>query len=160
MLWPSNYSEGLVLMTDGSNFTLPIPDNHQPYHGFSEGDGCVPHETTKLSDPIFNRSLTVDTDTAYRISDEAARIRFEDHGLETFGKTTRVYRINESDPTHASMTAERHIEFNRDQWHVASNLEASFTSDAGKIKSQVSLTVTHGDEVIFERHYHSENDRF
>ena len=87
-------------------------------------------------------------------------MRFEDHGMETFSKTTRIYRINESDPKHSSMTVERHIEFNRGAWRVASNLEASFISDADKFASQVTLTVTHDDEVIFERHYQSENKRF
>lgn len=160
MLWPSNYSEGLVLITNGSHFNLPIPDNHQPYHGFNEGDGGIPHKITKLSDPVFDRKLTVDTETSYRISDKAARTRFEDHGMETFSKTTRVYGINESDPKRSSMTAERHIEFNRGSWHVASNLEASFISDADKIASQVTLTITHDDEIIFERCYQSEDKRF
>lgn len=160
MLWPGNYSDGLVLITDGSHFKLPVPDNHQPYHGFEEGDGHSPHKTTKLSVPVFDRSLTVDTETSYRISDAAARTCFDDHGMETFSKTTRNYRINESNPKHARMTAERHIEFSRGSWHVASNLEASFVSDASKITSQVTLTVTHNEEVIFERRYHSEDKRF
>jgi hypothetical protein len=96
-------------------------------------------QDNKIKCTHFDRNLTVnaDTETSYRISDGAARKHFEDHGMETISKTTRIYRINESAPKHSSMTAKRYIKFNRGSWHVASNLEASFISDVDKIVSKL-----------------------
>lgn len=163
MLWPSNQCDRLTIDAKDSFLSLPITKSYAPYDGFKQGDGCEAFPATEISKPIFERELITSDENnliSYRISDQAPRTRFENHGMETTSNTTRVYQVDGNIPDEAMMTVNRNIGFERGTWNVSSAIDAKFTSTSEDIKSDVTLTVKHGSDIIFERRFQSHNQRY
>ena len=97
---------------------------------------------------------------AYRITDAAPPIRFDDHGIETENATTRVYHIDEDQPETAQMNIQRDIEVSRGDWRISTHVVATIVSDEDFYRSDITLTAKHNDEVVVERTFRSENRRF
>lgn len=162
LLWPSNLRDTLTLKTNNSFLTLPIDTKYEDYNEFNSGDGCEPRPISTHKDAKFERSLEVDHKTGistYSISDSAPHLCHEDHGLETTSETIRTYQINNNKPDQAIMTAHRNVGLKRGSWQISTKVEANFISTGNNIKSDVLLTVKHGNDVIFERRYKSQNKR-
>ncbi len=162
LLWPSN--QEAVLHFDSADFslTLPTPTDHQPYT-FPSGGGGEPLPKTVLEPAVFERELVRDMPSgaaAYRITDAAPRVRFDDHQIETWNGTTRVYRINEDSAETASMYIQRDIEVGRGEWRTSTNVEATIRSDATTFYTDIMLTAKHNGEVVVQRIFSSENRRF
>ena len=163
LLWPSNQAATLQLYLAASHLQLPMPIDLKSYEAFGPGDGAEPLPKQTLSEPIFERELIQDMPmgkVSYRISDTAPRIRFEDHGMETWNSTTRTYEIDEQQPERAKMTIRRDIGFSRDTWQVSTRVDAVMHSDASHYTARVSLKVLEGEVEIFSRDYLNTSPRF
>ena len=163
MMWPSNQADVLTLHTSDAALTLPTPSDFQTYTEFAEGDGCEPLPKTQLEPPLFERELIRDMPdgrAAYRITDVAPRMRFDDHKIETWNATTRVYRINEHQPDTAQMEIQRDIEVSRGEWCVTTGVEAIISSDSDWYVSDIILTAKHNDDIVVRRAFQSKSARF
>ncbi|MEM7335353.1 MAG: CocE/NonD family hydrolase C-terminal non-catalytic domain-containing protein, partial [Chloroflexota bacterium] len=163
MMWPSNQEDVITLFTNGATLSLPTPTEFHSYSGFQQGDGCEPLSKTAISSPVFERELIRDMPSgqaAYRITDAAPRVQFDDHKIETWNATTRVYRINEHQPTSAEMTIQRDIEVSRGKWDVKTRIEATIESDSNYYYSDVTLTAQLNGEAIVKRTFENKSPRF
>lgn len=162
MFWPSNQGDILTLLTNEASLLLPTPSEHKIWNGFASGDGNDPLSKTVLSPPIFERELTRSLPrgkTTYRIMDSAPRMRFDDHKLETWNTTTRIYHIDDEQPGQAKMTIQRDLEVGRHKWHVSTRVEATISSTAEEYSSNITLMVKQDSEVLFKRQFQSKNPR-
>ncbi len=163
MLWPSNQDDALILLSDGAELVLPTPPDVRDYHEFAKGDGHPSLPKSELTPPTFERELIRDMPSgrvAYRITDVAPRIQFDDHQLQTWNATTRTYTIDEQEPEKAQMEIQRDIEVSRGDWCVTTSVEAMITSHSKYYRSDVTLTAKLNNEIVVRRHFKSEDERF
>ncbi|MEM8859761.1 MAG: CocE/NonD family hydrolase [Chloroflexota bacterium] len=163
MLWPSNQDDELIVLTGMSELMLPTPSNFTSYDDFAAGDGHQPLPKSELEPPLFERELVRDMPSgraAYRITDAAPRIKFDDHMIETWNATTRIYQIDEHDPSTASMEIKRDIEVSRGNWKVTTCVEATIVSNKDQYRSDIKLTAKLNGDVVVQREFKSEDARF
>lgn len=163
MLWPSNQNGELQFNSADFSLSLPIPTDHEPYTLFEPGDGALPRPKTTLEPSVFKRELVRDMPSgvaAYHISDAAPRVRFDDHKIETWNATTRIYRIDEDAPETASMQIQRDIEVGRDDWRTSTHVEALIKSDATTYYADITLTAKHNGKIVVQRSFPCEKPRY
>jgi hypothetical protein len=136
-------------------FRLPLftGSNAEPPE-FSSAEKAFSEPRTTLRKARSRRTVEHDLasgDALYTVVDHGARERIEQHGMETWNKTTRKYFVNDSSPDTCRMTSKRNLFVRRGKLRLRTETTAKMTCSKEDFHLSARLRAWKGKKKVFDR---------
>lgn len=158
LIWPAIDNPTLSLAPLPAQLTLPHrqSDDNTLTDGVDVAEIPMPSATRELRKPNNTRHITHDLvrgHSIFEIVDDFGKVEFLNHGMVSDAVKRERYEISGDDPLSATAWIHWTFEYQRDNWQVRTETEASMTCDSKYYHLSATISAYEQDEQVFERQF-------